>query len=59
MLKFLDQNVFQDMNHFHHDIWIKFTLDTNWIGSISKFITSINRDSTQCWNAWITMFFIL
>jgi hypothetical protein len=36
---------------FINHIWIKFTLDTNWIGSIFNFITSINLDSTECWNS--------
>jgi hypothetical protein len=40
-------------------LWIKFTLDTNWIASIVIFITLINLDSKQCWNSWIKMFLIL
>jgi hypothetical protein len=40
-------------------IWIKFTFDTNWIGSILWLITSIHNDSNKCWNSWIKMFFKL
>jgi hypothetical protein len=42
-----------------HYIWIKFTLNTNWIRSIFIFITSITFDSTQCWTSWKKMFFKL
>jgi hypothetical protein len=59
MLKFLDWDVFSFCIILINHIWIRFTLDTNWIGSIFIFIISINVDSTQCWKSWIEMFFIL
>jgi hypothetical protein len=40
-------------------IWIKFTIDTNWIKWIFIFITSINCYSIQCWNSLLIIFFIL
>jgi hypothetical protein len=41
------------------DIWIKFTLDTNWIRNIWWITTSINLDSKQSWNFWIKRFVLL
>jgi hypothetical protein len=44
---------------FIHCIWIKFTINTNWIGGIFTIITSINCDSKQCSNSYVVMCFTL
>jgi hypothetical protein len=47
-LKSLVDHVFHHGSHCHQFIWIKVTIDTNWIICISRIITSINFDSIQC-----------
>jgi hypothetical protein len=44
---------------FIKHIWIKCTIDANWIGSILRIRTWINFHSTQCWNYWIRIVFYL
>jgi hypothetical protein len=40
-------------------LWIKVTIETNWIICLFIFIPSLNHNSKHCRNSWIKMFFRL